>query len=650
MPGTLPAVRTTPLPPVVVRRRAPLALRGPGALGLAAALTLALAACGGAATAPTYTVSVTVTSPLAAGETFRFVLQGTTSAVTVAQSGVPAAFAPSLAGGTAYVVNQTDGPRTCTLSASRSGTLTADVVVTAACGTPPGTSTLGGVLWGPIGVQVALQRNGADDLSVTVPPFLGGPAAINQQPFTFATGLLDGSAYQVSLTAQPAGHLCAVYAGATGTMPVAAGAVKVGCERLHDLASRSTDDAVRGTYFESSAPVLGGDAFWGEGRFVSFVSSAAGLAGASGAHRQIFWRDRFTGETRLLSADPAGVEGNGDSFAPAISADGLHVAFESHATNLVAGDTNGVRDVLLWAADNGTLPTSLERVSWTDGGVPGNAESFEPSVSADGAVVAFSSSASNLTPGVSGTSTTNVFRWVRLSGTCTLVSADAGGAGVGGARPALSEDGQRLAFWSFSSALVPGDLNGLWDVFVHDQAAGTSRVSLAQGGGERNQGVESASRVVAPAISGDGRFVAFATTASNLVAGDTNGAQDVFVVDTSTGAVARASLSDAGAQGESDSPIGQGERVALSADGAFVAFSSGAASLGAAGGQVLLRSLATGRTRVISTGATNGVGPPSLSRSAGAVAYGAGSPLDSRFASTGLFVSFTGLEPAYFWQ
>jgi Tol biopolymer transport system component len=317
---------------------------------------------------------------------------------------------------------------------------------------------------------------------------------------------------------------------------------------------------------------------YGEGRFSVFVSNAAGMvSGISNASRQVYWHDALTGETRLVSASADGVAGNGDSGAPAISADGLTVAFESDASNLVTGDTNGVRDVFVRAMFVSTDP--VRRVSVGAAGVQANSESFDATLSGDGSVVAFSSGASNLTPGVSGTSTINVYRRDLGTSTNTLASAHVNtGAGVGGSKPALSEDGKRLAFYSFSSNIVAGDVNGLWDIFVFDAGTGQrTRVSLTNSGGERNQGTESASREVAPAISGNGRFVAFATTASNMVDGDTNSAQDVFVVDTQTGKVVRASVDGAGAQGttqgNADSPSTQGERPALSYDGAWVAFS-----------------------------------------------------------------------------
>lgn len=602
-------------------------------------------------------VSVVVTSAMAAGESFVFGLGA--QQVTVTQQNLPGAFAATLLSGTAYSVNQLSGPRACTLSANRTGTVGgANVLVNAACAQAPGSSSLTGIFWAPIGAQVVLRNNAADDLSLTTPAFVGGPAAYNELAFSFATPLVDGSAYQVSLATQPASQTCSIYKGASGTLPVAARALMVGCEHTYDLVSRNTESSVRGSFFDSSAPAVGGadvavgatSSGYGEGRFVAFVSSAVGMDGATGARRQIFWRDRHSGETRLISASPAGVEGNGDSFAPAISADGLTVVFESYASNLVAGDTNGVRDIYVWAATNGVMPTSLVRASMGPGGVQANSESFAPTVSGDGRIVAFATGASNLTGGVSGISTINVVRRDLVAGTNTLVSAGSNGAGVGGSKPVLSDDGNRLAFHSFSAQLVAGDSNGLWDIFVyqHDNAS-LRRVSLTASGGERNQGSESASRVVAPALSGNGRYVAYATTASNVVAGDTNGAQDVFVVDLDGGlAVKRVSVATGGAQANGDSPIGQGERVAITADGAWVGYTTAASNLGGTANNVVLHNTVTGQTRAVSN-ASNGVGPVSLSRAGAYLAYGAGSAQDSRFTGSGLFAYFTGVARAYFW-
>ena len=128
--------------------------------------------------------------------------------------------------------------------------------------------------------------------------------------------------------------------------------------------------------------------------------------------------------------------------------------------------------------------------------------------------------------------------------------------------PAISADGRFVAFSSDATNLVPGDTNGTADVFVRDRQTGTTRrVSVGSGGAQGN-GLS-----VDPAISADGRFVAFASDATNLVPGDTNGADDVFVRDRQTGTTRRVSVGSGGAQGDRVS-----FDPAISADGRFVAF------------------------------------------------------------------------------
>jgi Tol biopolymer transport system component len=598
-----------------------------------------------------HSVGVQLQSPMLPGETFQFALG--TQSVSITQSGVAAPFATPLDEGAAYDVNQTAGPRACNLSSNRAGTIaTANVLVTADCGNPPGVLT--GEFRAPVATAATLRNNGGDDLALTMPAVPNSNDRYNAMPFAFATALADGAAYAVTVASAPANQTCAVYKGASGTMPVSTGALKAGCEFTHDLVSRSSDDAVQGTYFDSSAPAIGGDDVWGEGRFVAFVSSAAGMGGATGSRRQIFWRDRLTGETRLVSTNSHGVEGNADSYAPAISADGLTVAFESYANNLVDDDTNGVRDVFVWSAAGGVLATGVRRVSVGPAGAQADGESLAPTLSGDGSVVGFATSASNLTGGVTSNSIVNVVRRDLATGVNTLVSQGRVGAwvgkGVGGSMPALSEDGNRLAFQSSSALLDPDDDNGLWDIFVYQHDNGSlRRVSLTETGGERNQGTESSSLVVAPAISGNGRYVAYTTTATNVVAGDGNGVQDVFVVDLDAGlAVHRASVSTDGVPANGASPAGQGERVAMSYDGTWVAFTTAASNLGVPSFNVVLHNNLTGQTLPVSNNATS-VGPPSLSRHAAYVAYGSATPQDARFGGSGLFARFTNLARAWWW-
>lgn len=518
------------------------------------------------------------------------------------------------------------------------GVLFSVVLTGASHAQAPGRSFLDGVLFAPPGTTVILQKDGGDELALTA-----SAKGTSGDPFKFPKTYVDGSPYTLAVKSAPAGITCTVEKGARGTIGLSPGFARVGCDFTYELVTRSTDNTKFGTFYESSAPVIGGD-FSEEGRYVAFVSSAAGLGGASGKKRQIFWRDRNSGETRLISTGMNGVEGNGDSSAPSISADGQSVAFESYATNLVPIDTNGVRDIFVWNARTNTVTA----VSTGPGESETNAESFEPVISGDGSLVAFSSGASNLAPGVEGINTINVYIKKVASGQApTLISVDPKTKkGVGGSRPSISDDGSKVAFYSFASMLVENDKNGLWDIFLFDAAnPKLKRLSLTSSGGERDQGTESASRVVAPSISGDGNFVAFATTATNMVAGDTNKMQDVFVVNTMSGEVKRVSTGAAGEEGNADSPVGQGEKVAISFDGRWVAFSTSAANFG---GGIILKNVAGGETRVISTNTGSNVSRPAISRNGGYVVFGVGERLDSRFSSSGIFARFTGLTRCRF--
>lgn len=513
-------------------------------------------------------------------------------------------------------------------------------------GNVPRLSYLDGTFIAPPGVTVVLQKDGADDLTLTAKAAEGN-AGFSRNPFKFPNPYADGTPYTLSIKSSSPGQTCRIDKGVRGTISLSPGFVRVGCDYTYELASRSTDNAKFGTFYDSSAPVVAGD-FAEEGRYVAFVSSAVGLGGSLGKKRQIFWRDRNTGQTRLVSVGVGGAEGNGDSFAPSISADGQSVAFESYATNLVPIDTNKVRDIFVWNAQTNTTTA----VSTGAGEIETNAESFEPVISGDGSLIAFSSSADNLVPGVvSGTYTVNVYlKRVGSGQSPILISADQKTKkGVGGSNPSISEDGSRVAFYSYASTLVENDKNGMWDIFLYDaRNPQLKRLTLTAEGGERNQGTESISRVVTPSISSDGNFVAFATTADNMVPGDTNKSQDVFVVNTESGEVKRVSTVGGaveGVQGNADSPSGQGEKIAISHDGSWVAFSTNAKNLG---GNIILKNTINGETRAIVSDQNYGVARPAISRNGGYVVFGAGSRLDSRYPSTGIFTRFTGLTRCRF--
>jgi Tol biopolymer transport system component len=307
-----------------------------------------------------------------------------------------------------------------------------------------------------------------------------------------------------------------------------------------------------------------------DGRYVAFESSASNLvAGDSNGYWDIFVRDRTSGTTTRVSVDSSGAAGiDGNSELPAISPDGRFVAFESLATNLVAGDTNGQPDIFVHDRTTG----ATERVSVSSGGVQGNSASHNAVISTGGGFVAFESYASNLVGGDTN-AVPDVFVRNRLGAVTERVSISGTGAQGNGTSlaPSISADGRYVAFRSSAQALVVGDTNGSYDVFVRDrQNAGTERVSVSSAGVQGNM----VSGVSGLAISADGRYVTYNSNATNLVAGDTNGFSDIFVRDRNGGTTVRASVDSLGAQGNTNS-----SDPAISADGRCVAFQSYATNL-----------------------------------------------------------------------
>ncbi|GAG36814.1 unnamed protein product, partial [marine sediment metagenome] len=215
------------------------------------------------------------------------------------------------------------------------------------------------------------------------------------------------------------------------------------------------------------------------------------------------------GTNELVSVDSAGNQADGFSTLSAISTDGRFVAFVSAASNLASGDTNGQSDVFVHDRQTG----ATERVSVDSAGSQADGGSETPAISADGRFVVFVSAASNLVPGdTNGQS--EVFVHDRQTGATEQVNVDSAGNQADGSSeaPAISGDGRFVAFVSAASNLVPGDTDGQTEIFVHDRRTGaTERVSVDSAG---NQGDDGSG---APAISADGRFVAFASTGTNLV-------------------------------------------------------------------------------------------------------------------------------------
>lgn len=305
----------------------------------------------------------------------------------------------------------------------------------------------------------------------------------------------------------------------------------------------------------------------GDGRYVAFQSDASNLvAGDTNSRTDIFVHDTVNGATTRVSVDSAGAEANNHSYEPSISDDGRYVAFTSFASNLVADDTNSDADIFV----HDTVSDSTFRVSVDSAGAEGSGGSSEPSISGDGRYISFLSGASNLVAGDTN-GVRDVFVHDTINGATTRVSVDSSGAQGNNLSlsSAISEDGRYVAFRSIASNLVTGDTNGEYDIFVHDTISGTTtRVSVDSTGTEGNRDSTD------PSISGDGRYVAFRSFASNLVAGDNNGQLDIFVHDTVSGTTSRVSVSSAGMEGNNGSAL-----TAISEDGRYVAFVSSASTL-----------------------------------------------------------------------
>lgn len=303
------------------------------------------------------------------------------------------------------------------------------------------------------------------------------------------------------------------------------------------------------------------------GRYVVFHSTSSDLVpGDTNNMSDAFLRDLQLGITERVSLGSGGTQGNYHSFFPAISDDARYVAFSSNATNMVPGDTNTDLDIYLRDRQTGT--TSL--LSVNSSGVKGNASSDYPSMSADGRYVAFSSLATNLVTGDTN-AVMDIFVRDRQTSQTKRVSVDSGGVqgnAISG-QPMVSYNGRYVTFHSYSDNLVPGDTNGTADVFVHDLQTGvTERVSL------NSSGVQGNANSGHPTISSDGRYVAFHSDATNLVAGDTNGTSDIFVRDRQTGTTTRVSVDTSGTQANGYSII-----PSISLNGEFIVFASAATNL-----------------------------------------------------------------------
>jgi len=305
-----------------------------------------------------------------------------------------------------------------------------------------------------------------------------------------------------------------------------------------------------------------------DGRFVAFGSYATNLvADDTNAKIDVFIRDRDTGTTERVSVTSLGVQADNESFSPAISSDGRYVAFRSEATNLVLIDTNNSSDIFV----HDRLTGLTERVSVASDGTQANGDSISPAISSDGRFVAFSSKASNLV--VDDTNNkVDIFLHDRQTDTTERIVGPAEfdtGSGILIVSPAISPDGGFLGFRSNANDLVAGDTNNSFDTFLVDSdTLNAERISVS------SSEVEGNSDSSQPSISSNNRYAVFSSIATNLVLQDTNGSEDVFVRDRDLGQTRRVSFAFDGSEGDDDS-----FSAVISADGRFVVFTSLAENL-----------------------------------------------------------------------
>lgn len=391
---------------------------------------------------------------------------------------------------------------------------------------------------------------------------------------------------------------------------------------LASVNSRGGDSGNADSYLNSSVPRASLSA---DGRFLVFISEASDLvtdARDGNGAPDVYVRDLQTGATRLVSVNLSGrASGNNTSANPMISGDGRFVVFESAADDLVEGDTNFNRDIFLRDLQTGV--TRLVTIN-TDGNVSRNETLFLTlfGLSADGRYVLFSSGARDLADNDNNDSAdlyvrdmaarrtmlVSVNRESVASGSRTRLTS----SGFFNFDAVMSSDGRFVAFASYVNDLVDNDtvclercdgLDGLEDVFVRDLAAGkTELVSVNSKGASGGNAISHD-----PAISANGRVVAFRSFATDLVGNDRTPQADIYARDRRTGATTLVSVNLAGTNGGTDgrgNGLNSGNHL-ISLDGRFVAFSGVAVDLapnktGLLTTDIFVRDLTEGKTTLAS--------------------------------------------------
>jgi len=268
-------------------------------------------------------------------------------------------------------------------------------------------------------------------------------------------------------------------------------------------------------------PVLSAD-----GTRVAFTTIGPGLDPRDDDEAaDVYVRDLVTGELILASTSSEGVKANGDFFhasvGASLSADGATVAFASGATNLHPDDSDDVFDAYVKDLDTG----ELELISTSADGTKGDANTFSPSLSADGSIVAFRSHSSNLVPGFSG-GFGQIFVKDLATGAIRPASVSSSGdrADRGAADPSLSGDGSSVAFTSSSTNLHPADADVISDIFVKDLSTGALELASSSSSGLKSNGTS-----YQVSLGDGGTAVAFRSDATNLDPADGDSGPDVYV-------------------------------------------------------------------------------------------------------------------------
>ncbi len=404
------------------------------------------------------------------------------------------------------------------------------------------------------GRYVAFTSAATNLVATTATATLPNPAVFVRDRKTSTTVIVPlpggssggGSSSEPSISAD--GNVVAfTYQPPTTTLAVVVGPIVLAWDRrtgTTEIVSRSVSGTSAGP---SSAPSVSGD-----GRYVAFTSQSDSIVRADGRPNPDVYRyDRSTGSTVLVSVGLDGLSASGSSTAPSISDDGNLVAFTSDAGPSLVTAVPG-KGAQVYVRDIAAGRT--ESVSGAPGGAA-NGEAGGPSISANGRYVAFQSAASNLVAGDDGRFA-DVFRRDRQAGTTVMVSVTPAGAPGGNTsgQASISRSGRMVAFASAATDLVDATTGlgstrlaalatGTSEVYERDVDAGeTILVSVAIGGGEGG------GRSLLPAVAGNGRYVAFASTSPNLVDGDSGTTADVFLRDLPPAPVLNPPVLDLGAR------------------------------------------------------------------------------------------------------